>query len=182
MAKTGRLPKYNEECVGRIYEALRSGCGDLDAAKAGGISKDTFYTWLKEKPDFIEVVKNAKREFREWEMNGILSDAKKSLKTLICGFEYEEVKSEYGRKKSEKDDPHDADELVIIRKTITTKRVLPSTTAVIFALCNRDPERWQNRVTNDITAKVDADAKADVSLANVPDELLAQVLDAIKEK
>lgn len=173
--KTGRTSKYTPETINKIYEALRSGCTDLDAAHAVGISKDTFYEWIKTKTDFADIVKNAKKEFQDWEYNGILSDAKKSLRTLICGMEYEETKIELGR-------GHTGGELKIVRKTTTTKKVLPNATAVIFALCNRDPEHWQNRVASDVNAKIDAENKSDVSLVNVPDDLLAQVLECIKGK
>lgn len=167
--------KYTPECVESICQALRNGCTDLDAARAAGISKDTFYEWIKTAPDFADLVKKAKREFQEWEFYGILADAKKSLKTLICGIEYEETKTELVREQGK-------GEMKIVKQTKTTKRVPPSATAIIFALCNRDPEHWQNRVASDITAKVDADTKADVSLASVPDDLLAQVLECIKNK
>ena len=171
-----RKSKYTEERVEKICEALRNGCTDIDAARAAGVSKDTFYEWMKTKTDFPALVKNAKKEYQDWEYNGILADAKKSLKTLICGLEYEETKTELER------DPNNPSAPRIKRQTKTTKRILPNATAVIFALCNRDPQHWQNRVMNDITAKVDAETKAEVSLEKVPDDLLAQVLEAINGK
>jgi len=172
----GRQSKYTEDCINKICDALRNGYTDVDAAHAAGISKDTFYEWLKYKTDFADLVKNAKKEFQDWEFNGILADAKKSLKTLICGVEYEETKTELEQ------DPNHPGAPRIKRQTKTTKKILPNATAVIFALCNRDPEHWQNRVANDINARVEAESKNDISLASVPDELLAQVLDAINGK
>ena len=68
-------------------------------------------------------------------------------------------------------------------KIVEEKRVPPSATAIIFALCNRDPEHWQNRVSNDISGKIETENKgAGVSLANVPDSLLSQVIEAINGK
>ena len=173
MGMRGRQPKYSPERVQRICEAIEKGETNERAAKIGGISVSTFCEWQATKPEFSEAIKRAKAAFEDWELNGILTDAKKSLKTLIVGMEYEEVKSEYV------EDPRHPGNPQIKRQTVVKKRIPPSPTAVIFALCNRDPERWKNRITNELSGKVETDTKADVSLASVPDELLAKVIDAI---
>lgn len=175
--KRGRRPVYTPERVAKICEAIENGETNATAAKIGGISISTFCEWQATKAEFSEAVKRAKAAFEEWQMVGILEDAKKSLKTLICGQEYDEVKTEYER------NPLDPDTPRIKKQTRITKRILPSPTAVIFALCNRDPEHWQNRVSQDVNGKLDVEQKGPgVSLANVPDSLLAQVIDAINGK
>ena len=175
MAKRGRQPMYTPERVAKICKALENGENRETAAKIGGISTTTFWKWHNEKRDFVEAVKKAEEAFQEWQMNGILADAKKSLKTLICGQEYEEIKTEYENDKN--GNPR------IRKQTRVTKKVLPNPTAVIFALCNRDPEHWQNRVSNEISGKLQTENTGPgVSLANVPDSLLAQVIDAINGK
>lgn len=177
MAKPGRPPLYNAERVARICKAFSEGATNEEAAKLGGIHIDTFYEWQKSKPEFSDAVKRAKDDFAQWQMNGILEDARKSLKILICGQEYEEVKTEYEQDPSRPDKPR------IRKQTRTTKKILPSPTAVIFALCNRDPEHWQNRIAQDVNGKLDVEQTGKgVSLANVPDELLAKVIDAINGK
>lgn len=167
---------YNPDRVAKICKAIESGETNATAAKIGGISITTFCEWQNSKPEFAEAVKKAKSAFEDWQLNGILDDAKKSLKTLICGQEYEEIKTEYEQ------DPRNPGEPRIKRQTRITKKVLPNATAVIFALCNRDPDNWKNRVANEIAGKIEAETKTDVSLANVPDSLLAQVIDAINGK
>ena len=177
MAKRGRQPMYTPERVERICKALREGHTDATAAKFGGIVYGTFNRWYNEKSDFRDAVKNAKADYENWQLNGILEDAKKSLKTLVCGTEYEEVKTEYEQDPSSPDTPR------IKRQIRTTKKVLPNPTAVIFALCNRDPEHWQNRISQDVNGRIDVEQKGSgVSLANVPDDLLAKVIDAINGK
>lgn len=173
--KRGRRLKYTPDRVEKICRAIEAGETNETAAKMGGISVSTFCEWQATKPDFSEAVKKARERFEEWQMNGILEDARKSLKTLICGQEYEEIKTEY---------ENDADSNPRIKKqTRVTKKILPNPTAVIFALCNRDPEHWQNRVAQDVNGKIDVEQKGSgVSLANVPDSLLAQVIDAINGK
>lgn len=170
----GRQAKYKPERVARICKAIQDGETNEMAARIGGISVTTFCEWQATKPEFAEAVKKAKAIYEDWQLHGILEDARKSLKTLICGLEYEEVKTEYenGRDGSPR----------IKKQTRTTKRILPNATAVIFALCNRDPEHWQNRVAQDVSGKIGVEQGPGVSLANVPDSLLAQVIDAINGK
>lgn len=166
---------YTPDRVAKICKAIENGESREIAAKIGGISTTTFWKWMQEKEDFVNVVKKAEKAFEDWQMNGILADARKSLKTLICGQEYEEIKTEYENDKN--GNPR------IRKQTRVTKKVLPNPTAVIFALCNRDPEHWQNRVSNEISGKLETENTAPaLSLANVPNELLAQVIDAIHGK
>lgn len=174
MAKRGRQPMCTPERVEKICKAIANGETQETAFRLAGISKNTYYRWLSENSDFANAVKKAKDEFSEWEMHGILEDARKSLKTLICGQEYEETKTEYESDKN--GNPR------IKKQTRVTKKILPNPTAVIFALCNRDPEHWQNRVSNEISGKIETENKPGITLANVPDNLLAQVIDAINGK
>ena len=174
MAKKGRKPYYNPERVAIICEALTRGETQETAAKLAGISVTLFHEWMNEKVEFAAAVKKAKADFDEWQMTGILEDAKKSLKTLICGQEYEEVKTEY--ENDSKGNPR------IRKQTRITKKIMPNPTAVIFALCNRDPEHWQNRINNELSGKIETETKSDISLKNVPDDLLAKVIDAINGK
>lgn len=167
---------YNPDRVAKICQAIESGETNATAAKIGGISITTFCEWQNSKPEFAEAVKKAKSAFEDWQLNGILDDAKKSLKTLICGQEYEEIKTEYEQ------DPRNPGEPRIKRQTRITKKVLPNATAVIFALCNRAPEEWSNKHIQEISGKLETETKQAVSLASVPDELLAQVIDAINGK
>ena len=171
MAKRGRQPMFTPERVAKICKAIENGETNETAAKIGGIAVSTFCRWMDEKQEFKEAVKRAKAAFEDWERNGILEDARKSLKTLIIGQEYEEIKTEYENDKN--GNPR------IRKQTRIKKKILPNPTAVIFALCNRDPEHWQNRVSNEISGKIETETKSNVSLANVPDNLLEQVIDAI---
>lgn len=175
MVKAGRKPMYTPERVAKICKAIENGETNETAAKIGGIAVSTFCEWQAKKPEFMEAIKRAKAAFEDWQMNGILEDARKSLKTLVCGQEYEEIKTEY--ENDNNGQPR------IKKQTRITKKILPNPTAVIFALCNRDPEHWQNRVAQDVNGKIDVEQKGSgVSLANVPDSLLAQVIDAINGK
>jgi hypothetical protein len=54
--------KYTPELVEWICQALRLGATRRDAAAVARIHRDTFYQWLKEKPEFPEAVKKAEAE------------------------------------------------------------------------------------------------------------------------
>lgn len=175
MAKVGRKPQYTPDRVQRICEAIESGETAKNAAAIGGVDDKTFYRWLKEKDEFKDRVKKAKETYKDWLMNGILADAERSLKVLINGTEYEEIKTEY--ENGLDGNPR------IKKQSRTTKKILPNPTAVIFALCNRDPEHWQNRISQDVNGKIDVEQKGSgISLSNVPDSLLSQVIEAINGK
>lgn len=51
--------KYSPEMTQRICELLQAGNTQKTSAIASGISEETFYTWMKEKPEFSESVKKA---------------------------------------------------------------------------------------------------------------------------
>lgn len=163
--------KYTPERVARICNAIAEGKTNEQAATMGGISKDTFYEWMKSNPDFSDHIKKAKAQYEDWLMNGILEDARNSLATLIKGVEYEEVKTEY--ENDSFGNPR------IKKQSRTTKKILPNPTAVIFALCNRDPEHWKNRIDTEVNAKVEQQTKTELNLKEIPDELLNQVLEIV---
>lgn len=169
------MAKYNSEIVDKICGFLSEGKTRQDAFMLAGIGKQTFYTWLETKQDFSDAVKKAEATYQEWEMHEMAATAKKSLKELITGGEYEEVRTEY---------ENDGTGTPRIKKQVRTmKRVGPNPTAVIFALTNRDPEHWQNRISQDFNGKMNVEHEGGgVSLANVPDDLLAKVIDAINGK
>jgi hypothetical protein len=60
-----RKSRYNQEIVQIICEAIATEGGDEVGWRAGGISHDTFYAWIKRHPDFAEAVGRAREEFRK---------------------------------------------------------------------------------------------------------------------
>lgn len=170
------MAKYNPKIVRLICQHIEQGETNEHAAELAGVSKQTFYFWLNTKVDFSDAVKKAKEEYQKWLHNDILADAERSLKVLINGTEYEEIKTEYEQNPTNPDAPR------IKKQSRTTKKILPNPTAVIFALSNRDPENWKNRIDTDINAKVEQETKTRLDLSGVSDELLGQVIDAIKKR
>ena len=134
------------------------------------VIKDSIKNNYKNSEEFALKVSDAEQEYREWCFEGVKKDSLESLKTLICGTEYDETETKV-----------DKDGNTIVKTT--HKVVLPNVTALIFALCNRDPEHWQNKVTGDIKQEVkSASLNGSLSLDSVPDDLLGKVLEALNKK
>lgn len=105
-------------------------------AEAMDINQDTYHEWMK-KPEFSDAIKSAKAKFK----NGLETKIVNSLFKAATGYEFEEIQRE-----------GTADNLKKIRKT--KKYVQPNIGAGIFLLTNIAPERWKNKISNDIRGEV----------------------------
>ena len=119
-----------------IISYIREGDSNILACKKVGISKETFYTWINDKPDFSDSLKKARKEFRET----IVQTLEQSLWKRAAGYEIEESKNEYRTLKD--------GSKVLVKSSKITKHFPPDTGALIFALTNLDPENWKNRQDN----------------------------------
>jgi hypothetical protein len=57
-----RRSKYTPELVRQICEILAEGNPRRTACVLAGVSEETFYTWLRAKPEFSEAIKKAEEE------------------------------------------------------------------------------------------------------------------------
>ena len=119
-----------------IISYIREGDSNILACKKVGISKETFYTWINDKPDFSDSLKKARKEFRET----IVQTLEQSLWKRAAGYEIEESKNEYRTLKD--------GSKVLVKSSKITKHFPPDTGALIFASTNLDPENWKNRQDN----------------------------------
>lgn len=119
-----------------IISCIREGDSNILACKKVGISKETFYTWINDKPDFSDSLKKARKEFRET----IVQTLEQSLWKRAAGYEIEESKNEYRTLKD--------GSKVLVKSRKITKHFPPDTGALIFALTNLDSENWKNRQDN----------------------------------
>lgn len=173
--KRGRKPQWTQEKVELMCKAIAAGKSYKDAYTAARISHTTFHRHLKEDNEFIALVKKAEAEYQQWYDSHLVVECKRSLIELVCGYEWDEVTTESALNKDGK--------MVEVKKKIVHKKTAPSATAIIFALCNRDPEHWQNRINNELSGKLTTESTNNgITLENVPDSLLAQVIEAIKKK
>jgi len=66
-AKMGRPTKYDPSWMAKkIIEVGKDGGSNAEMALALSISKDTFYNWVKQYPDFSDAVKLAELEAQIW--------------------------------------------------------------------------------------------------------------------
>lgn len=172
--KKGRKPQWTDTKVEIMCKAIAAGKSYKDAFTAARVSKATFYAHLANDSDFSDRVKKAEQEYQDWYDSQLVVDCKRSLIELVNGYEWDETTTEHALNKAGK--------MVEVKKKVVHKKAAPNPTAIIFALCNRDPEHWQNRVNNELSGKIETETKSNISLANVPDDLLAKVIDAINGK
>lgn len=98
----------------------RDGLTDEQIAKNLGINIATFYRYKKDYCEFCESLKRGK-EIVDYEVENAL------LKRAL-GYEYDEVTYENGKETKR-----------------VTKQVAPDTTAQIFWLKNRRPDKWRDK-------------------------------------
>lgn len=101
----------------------RDGYTDRDMMNSLGVSHDTFYKWKKDKPEFADALKKGKEIIDRQVENALLKRA--------LGYSYDEVKEQ-----------QTADGTFF---STTTKEVVPDTTAQIFWLKNRRPDKWRDK-------------------------------------
>ncbi|AUR91227.1 hypothetical protein NVP1228O_64 [Vibrio phage 1.228.O._10N.261.49.C1] len=119
----GRPTKYKECYADIAAKACKLGATDVDLAEMFSVNQSTINEWKHRHPEFSESLKSGKRH-----CDAKVEDA---LYSRALGYEYEEHKeevSEQGKK-----------------VTITKKQQAPDTTAQIFWLKNRQPERWRDK-------------------------------------
>ena len=98
----------------------RDGLTDEQIYNNLGISKDSFYKYKKQYSDFSDSLKRGK-EIVDYEVENAL------LKRAL-GYEYDEITYENGEE---------------VKRV--TKQVAPDTTAQIFWLKNRKPDKWRDK-------------------------------------
>ena len=173
--KKGRKPQWTDAKVDIMCKAIAAGKSYKDAYTAARVSHTAFYSHLNNDAEFLERVKKAEQEYQEYYDSQLVVDCKRSLLELVKGYEWDETTTESALDKNGK--------MVEVKKKVVHKKAAPNATAIIFALCNRAPGEWSNKHIQELTGKLTTETTGTgISLANVPDSLLAQVIDAINEK
>lgn len=133
------MAKYNKEIVERICNFIRDGDTQKVAAERAGIAEDTFYEWMKSKAEFSEQVKKAREDFHET----IVGKLEATLYRKAQGYEVTETDTEYVNDKDGKP------KIKSQKKKI--KHIQPDTAALIFALTNLAPDKWQNKQKQEVS-------------------------------
>ena len=171
--KPGRKPQWTDAKVDIMCKAIAAGKSYKDAYTSARVGHDSFYRHLRDDSEFSAKVKRAEQDYQEWYDSQLVVDSKRSLLELIRGYEWDETTTESGLVNGK---------MVETKRKVVHKKAAPNPTAIIFALCNRAPGEWSNKHIQELTGKIETETKPGITLANVPDSLLAQVIDAINGK
>ena len=102
-----------------------------ELCRMSGISESTYHYWKSTKSEFLQSVKTAEASRNDY----VVCEAKKSLIKKVTGWNFNErkivtIKQLDGTAKE-------------VSETVTTKHYPPDTAAIIFTLCNLDPEHYK---------------------------------------
>lgn len=137
---SGRNDTWKDEFIEKAGEFAKEGATRKGMAKACGVSRWTFRKWMVEHPDLKEAVEEGE-DF--WNSQGV----EDGLWKIGKGYYYTETKVTNVELTGKQDlfDQKTTNVKVPARKiTKTTKYHAPNVTAIIFALINRQPERWKD--------------------------------------
>lgn len=114
----------------------RDGLTDEQISANMGIVPSTLYDWKKKYSDISETLKKGKEVVDRQVENALLKRA--------LGYSYQEVKKEKWK---------DNDGNPVQKVTTTEKAVIPDTTAQIFWLKNRRPDKWRDKQNLELVTK-----------------------------
>ena len=157
------MAKYCDEIVQEICGYIRDGDTQETAYEKAGIGKETFYGWMREKTDFSDAIKAAKKEF----LRNQYKDAVQSLYKRATGYDVEEPEITYGDKDGK---PY------IKQKKVRTKHIPADPQALKFLLTNLYPDEWQDRQKNELTGSLSNRVQIEyvdsgINLAHSEDEI-----------
>lgn len=158
----GRPSKFKAEYVEQAYIACaRMGATDIDLAKLFAVDEKTINTWKHKHPEFLQSLKVGKDEFD----TGMVEAA---LRERATGYSHPEDKIF-----------NDGGEPLIVP---TTKHYPPDTTAGIFWLKNRQPDRWRDKLDHEHTGKDGKDLVPEMSPEEAGRRLAFVLASAMKAK
>lgn len=111
----------------RIAAWVRDGLSEEQIAKNLGVSLSTFNR-SKRDPEYGEAIRNALIQTKDV----VDMEVENMLLKRARGYEYDEVTEEYEMG-------------VLVKRKVTHKMVVPDTSAQIFWLKNRQPDKWRDR-------------------------------------
>jgi transposase len=136
----GRPTQYDPKYAEQAYVACAEmGASDLKLAKLFGVSKATITNWKRDHDEFLASIKKGREEWDNAEIE-------KSLGVRARGYKFTETTKEA------RTDPETGETKLVTTKKVT-KQVPPDTTACIYWLNNRQPDRWRNVKQVEVSGK-----------------------------
>lgn len=140
----------------KIEGWARDGLTDEQISRNMGIGTTTLYRWKDEFEEIRESLKRGKEVVDRQVENALLKRA--------LGYEYTETTREAVQ------DPNSGEVKMQVTKKVT-KQVAPDTTAQIFWLKNRKPDKWRDKPAYEDTSELD---KLDAILKGLKDNAAHQ--------
>lgn len=134
MAKGKYADWLTPEGLLKIEGWARDGLTDEQIAANIGIGYSTLQTWKSKYQDIQDTLKRGKEIVDRQVENALLKRA--------LGYEYEEVREKY-------------EGGVLTERTVTKKEVVADTTAQIFWLKNRKPDKWRDKPNYEDSSELD---------------------------
>ena len=143
-----RPKKYSKKIANQIFELLRTDTYTVaEVCRIVRIAPSTFYSWRSIYPNFADELKQAEAERTAF----LIVEAKKSLLKRVQGYTVQE--NHITTIGSGKYDANGKEIPRIKERKTVDRHFQPDTAAVIFTLCNGEPERWKNKQSNEVTGK-----------------------------
>lgn len=114
------MAKFSKKLVEAIVEMVECDMSVTDICKAVGITRKTFYEWMRTKPEFARAVADA----RERAYEELIILARQALRERIVGYTVEETTYTY------EPSSYDEEDMVLKKKVVKQKRKEPSITSL----------------------------------------------------
>nr|DAM96581.1 MAG TPA: terminase small subunit [Caudoviricetes sp.] len=163
--------KYTKEVKKIIFDAIAAGDTQVQACVKAGVKEKTFYQWRAEKSEFADLVRKAHEKYRETLQHKL----ENALWKKATGYTEMETETEYTQDKD--------GNMIVKRKKEREKSYSPDTAALIFALCNIAPQKWQNKQniqSEDITDKPKEELN-EYHFEGISDDILCNIADALQD-
>ncbi len=157
----GRPTDFKEAYIEGVRRIAELGATDVEIAAFYGVNVATIYRWKLMSEEFCEALKVSKKQADQ--------RVERSLFQRAVGYEQDAVKIFM---------PAGAEEPVYAPYT---EKVAPDTTAAIFWLKNRDPERWREVSRQEITGTAGGTVQTTLNVSNLPTEVLQAIMAAKNE-
>ena len=142
------MAKYTKKLVDQICSLIKKDCYTIaELCSLSGITRETYYAWLKSHPDFSDAVTRAREDYDQL----VVKEAKNSLMKKIRGYTAQEIRTvmvDAGKPGT------DGKPLPKVKeRTVIEKHIQPDIQAIIFTLTNKAPDEYKIRQTTEVTGK-----------------------------
>lgn len=81
------MKKFREDVLKKLFQNIQAGMTREDSCILAGIARDTFYTWLKEQPDFADKILKAETECKQRNVVRVQNHAKRDWRAAAWWLE-----------------------------------------------------------------------------------------------